>query len=48
MAFEVFHSPYNKADHLSNWGLTSLIHEDMDVIQAPSRNLLVSALIFQT
>lgn len=47
MAFEVFHFPYNRADHPSNWDLASLIHEDMDVIQALCLNHLVSDLRFQ-
>ena len=47
MAFEVFRFPYNRAGHLSNWDLASSIHEDMDVIQAPCQNPLVSDLRFQ-
>ena len=47
MVFEVFHLPYNRAAHLSNWDLISSIHEDMDVIQAPFQNHLVSDLRFQ-
>lgn len=47
MVFEVFHFPNNRAAHLSNWDLVSSIHEDMDVIQAPFQNHLVSDLRFQ-
>ena len=47
MVFEVFHFPYNRADHLSNLDLTFSIHEDMDVIQAPCLNHPVSDLRFQ-
>ena len=42
MAFEVFHFPYNRADHPSSWDLAFSIHEDMDVIQALCLNHLVS------
>ena len=47
MAFEVFHFPYNRADHPSSWDLAFSIHEDMDVIQALCLNHLVSDLRFQ-
>ena len=47
MVFEVFHFPYNRADHPADWDLVSSIHEDTDVIQALYLNHLVSDLRFQ-
>ena len=47
MVSAVFRFPYNKADHLVNWGLVSSIHEDMDASQVLYQNHLESALRFQ-
>ena len=47
MVFEVFHFPNNKAVHLSDWNLISLVHEDTDATQVLCRNHLVFALRFQ-
>ena len=47
MVFEVFHFPYNRADHLADWDLDSLIHGGMDANQVLFLNHLVSDLRFQ-
>ena len=47
MVSAVFRFPYNKADHLVNWDLVSLIHGGMDANQVLFLNHLVSDLRFQ-
>lgn len=47
MVFEVFRSLNNKVAHLVNLGLTSSVHEDMDVNLILFQNHLAFALRFQ-
>lgn len=47
MVFEVFHSPYSRADHHASLDLAFLIHEDKGANRVLYPNHLAFDLIFQ-